>query len=373
MIKVCHLIDHMGLGGAQNIVADLLESHGGDVEASVVSLRDRILPDLNVRLTERGSPYRHLDLSMGKPYAVGRIRSALRQGNFDVAHMHLDYSNTIGIAMALSLGSARPIIVSHIHNNPWSQNTASFRAIAGLVAPSVDAHVVSSPSVVAPTRSAFGERCRRVESIAPGIDLARFDGARQRPSGYDEIRTGSKFVIGYIGRLASQKRIERLLRVMPALLSAEPSTRLIIAGEGPMQNFLEAECRRLEIQDAVIFVGYAQKPEELFAVIDALVLVSAYESFGIVVAEAMAAGVPVVAADIPGITDFVTDGDTGLLVDPDNSAALTAGILRLRNDLALRKKLRDAGRELVHTRFSRETMAHQFERLYASLLRTRST
>lgn len=372
MIKVCHLIDHMGLGGAQSIVVDLLESHSPAVSATVVSLRNRILPDLDARLSECGGVYRHLDLSGINPFGPGRIRRTLREGKFDVAHMHLDYCNSIGILMALSLGSARPLIVSHIHNNPWHQNTASFRATARLVAPRVDVHVVPSRSIITPTRSAFGERCRRLESISPGIDIGRFDGIRAVPGGHVEIRESAKLVIGYVGRLAKQKRIERLLRAMPAVIAAEPDARLIIAGEGPMQGFLETECRRLRIQDAVEFIGYLQRPEELFAAIDVFVLVSAYESFGIVVAEAMAAGVPVIAADIPGITDFVSDNDSGLLVNADDPAALSAGILKLHNDSPLREKLSATGREVVRTKFSREIMTHEFERLYESLLATRS-
>lgn len=366
-MKVCHLIDHMGLGGAQSMVADLVESRGTGVEGSIVSLGGGIDPDLEKRLKRCGASYLPLHLSKLNPFGAVTLRNALGRERCDLVHAHLDYSNTIGVAAALSFWRRRPQLVSHIHNDPWRQNSAYFRAAASLIAPKVDVHVVPSNAVVNPTQTALRGRCRRVECIGPGIDLERFEPASQDASAVRDFRAGAKYVIGFVGRLVAQKRIDRLLKIVPELVNAEPATRIAIVGDGPLRGFLESECRRLRIDDVVTFTGYMHDTAIAFAAMDVFVLVSSYESFGIVVAEAMASGAPVVATDIPGVNEIVRHGETGLLVDPGETSALATGILQLLRDQALRETLRGAAQDTARREFSRETMTRRVEALYESL------
>lgn len=108
-MKVCHLIDHMGLGGAQTMVLDLLEGRGPTVEPSVISLRGGSLSETFDRLTDCGVSYRTLGLTKANPLGILQLRQALNETKVDLLHVHLDYSNIFGVATALSLGANRPI------------------------------------------------------------------------------------------------------------------------------------------------------------------------------------------------------------------------------------------------------------------------
>jgi glycosyltransferase involved in cell wall biosynthesis len=366
-VKVCHLIDHMGLGGAQKMVLDLMEGRGPSVEPSVISLRGGSLSETLDRLKVCGVSYRTLGLTKANPLGILRLRQALSETKIDLLHVHLDYSNIFGIAAALSLGARRPILLSHIHDDPLSRHPLWFRVALAAVASQVEAHVTATPGVAEATMKGLWHRPRRMEVVPPGINLNAFSAERCAEPAISELRRDAEQVVGVVARLAPQKAIHSALEAMPHLLSKEPSTRLLVVGEGPSRPSLEAQCERLGISESVTFLGYVSDVATAYAAMDVLVLPSQHEGFGIVLIEAMAMGVPVVATKVRGIEEVVDDGDTGLLVPYDNPQALASNILRLFDDRDLRTRLKAAARSKVERNYTRERMVRDFEALYADL------
>ena len=369
-MRVVHLIDHMGAGGAQRVVLDLVEARDPALEAAVLSLRDACLPDARVRLEAAGASYLGIGLSARAPLALRRLRSSLAQLAPDVLHTHLEFSDTVGVLAALSLGRTRPRVVSHVHNDPAHQYRLAHRLAGRLLAGRTDAHIVASPSLAEAVRSAFANRPRRLEVIPYGIHPRGFD--RPRDEQGAALRQGAKRVVGTIGRLARQKATHRLLRATPRLLEAEPSTRVLIVGDGPLRRQLEAESRALGVAEAVDFLGYQSDLSTVYAALDVFVLPSRYEGVPLALLEAMALGVPCVASRVAGIREVVEDGATGLLVDSADPAALAAAILRLFSDAGLRGALCDNARRLVLRDYTRERMVARIEALYRELVRQRS-
>jgi glycosyltransferase involved in cell wall biosynthesis len=206
-----------------------------------------------------------------------------------------------------------------------------------------------------------------MEVIAPGINLEVFSAKPCAEPATSELRCDAKRVVGVVARLAPQKAIHSALEAMPYLLSKEPSTRLLVVGEGPSRHALEAQCERLGISASVTFLGYVSDVATTYAAMDVLVLPSQHEGFGIVLIEAMAMGVLVVATKVRGIEEVVDDGDTGLLVPYDNSQELATNILLLFGDRELRIRLNAAARSKVERNYTRERMVRDFEALYADL------
>jgi glycosyltransferase involved in cell wall biosynthesis len=360
----------MGLGGAQKMVLDLLEGRGPSVEPSVISLRGGGLSETLDRLKDCGVSYRSLGLTKANPLGIWRLRQALNEAKIDLLHVHLDYSNIFGIAAARSLGAKRPIVLSHIHDDPLSRHPSWFRLALAAVAPQVEAHVTATPGVAEATTKGLWHRPRRMEVVPPGIDLDAFSAERCAEPAISELRRDAEQVIGVVARLAPQKAIRSALEAMPHLLSKEPSTRLLVVGEGPSRPALEAQCKRLGISASVTFLGYVSDVATAYAAMDVLVLPSQHEGFGIVLIEAMAMGVPVVATKVRGIEEVVDDGDTGLLVPYDNPQALASNVLRLFDDRDLRTRLKAAARRKVERTYTRERMVRDFEALYADLARS---
>lgn len=162
--------------------------------------------------------------------------------------------------------------------------------------------------------------------------------------------------VGFIGRLDPVKRIPDLIDAMRRL----DGVRCLIFGEGQQRAELERQIAELGLGDRIILPGATKGPAEPLAQIDLLVLPSEAEGFGLVLIEAMAAGLPVVATDAPGIRDVVRDGQTGLLVPIGAPDRLASAIAKFLGDSALRKRFVDTARADVIQRFSWDSVLPRY-------------
>jgi glycosyltransferase involved in cell wall biosynthesis len=366
-MKVLHIIDHMGLGGEQRVVQDLAMMHGPDVAPAAWSLRSHELPGVSDRMAAAGVPYRSFGLSPLNPLAVVDLRRRLRHDRPDVLHLHLEYSTLVGVLAALSLPAPRPLLVASVANDPFRQGR--FHQWAGRrLAPSIDLHVTHSRGIRDSVLTAYAGRPRRVEVVSLGIDLRRFDRALARADRVADYRRDAGRVVGAIGRLAPQKAMHVLVDATPALLQADPDTRVLIVGDGPLRADLETQAARLGVAHAIRFAGYQEDVVSAYAAMDVFVLPSRDEGFGLVFLEAMAMGVPVVGTRVIGSEDAVDDGVTGLLVPYANPAALAAAIRSILESPELASRLRETASDRVRRVYSREQCAAQVEALYRELL-----
>jgi glycosyltransferase involved in cell wall biosynthesis len=365
-VKVVHLIDHLGAGGSQAMLLDLLERRGPGIRPEVWTLRDRTLPSAAQRLRAAGARLRCLDMSVRNPLGLCALPAWLARARPDLLHTRLDVSNTFGAALALTLGKGRPRIVCQIENDPGQHYRRGPRWLLARMAARVDAFILLSPSLRASTEP-FLRGARRVAVVQPGIDLDRFDPAAVDAASVRQLRGPARRVIGTVARLAGQKGIETLLEAAPRLLKAASNTRILIAGDGPDRAVLELRASRLGIAGAVEFLGHRHDIETVHAALDAMVLPSRHEGFGVVFLEAMAMGVPVVGTRVVGTIDAIEDGVTGLLVPPAQAGALAAAVLRLFDDPPLRRRLVEEASRRVRAEHARELMARRIEAVYASL------
>jgi glycosyltransferase involved in cell wall biosynthesis len=171
-------------------------------------------------------------------------------------------------------------------------------------------------------------------------------------------------MIGAIGRLEPQKGIDILIR---ALADVEGAT-LLVVGDGSERKGLEELARTVGVADRVIWLGWSEDARSYLGSLDVVALPSRFEGFPLAVLEALLARSAVVAADVGSVAEAVRDGETGLLVPPEDPAALAGAINRMLADVELRQRLGEQGRRLVLERFTAEHMTRAFESLYDELL-----
>ena len=172
--------------------------------------------------------------------------------------------------------------------------------------------------------------------MGPGVDTERFDPARRSPRLRHELAPGGELIVGYIGRLAPEKRVDLLGQV-----AGLPGVRLVIVGDGPA-----AAALRRALPGAV-FLGARHGTDlaTIYASLDVFVHSGACETFGQTLQEAAASGLPVVAPAVGGPLDLVDHGLTGYLVAPGDAGALAGAVARLAGDPRLRLAMGRAGRE----------------------------
>lgn len=170
--------------------------------------------------------------------------------------------------------------------------------------------------------------------------------------------------LGIAGRLASEKGHDLLLVSFKKLLSSHPHLCLKIAGDGPLRDDLEFKVKELGIEKQVLFMGYQRDMVAFLREIDIFVLSSHYEGFGLVLVEAMAAGLPVVATDVGGVREVLVDGKTAIIVPPASEDELVMGVDYFLRHPHLAYQYGQNGREHAMEKFSRQQMLHRHMELY---------
>jgi glycosyltransferase involved in cell wall biosynthesis len=193
------------------------------------------------------------------------------------------------------------------------------------------------------------------------------------PPGRSFGGTGPQKVIGCVARLAESKGQRELIRAFSELASRHPSAQLWFVGKdqetgGRLKAALRSLAETLGVSDRTVFWGYRDDVKELMQRMTLLALPSHIEAFPMVVLEAMALGVPVVATKVAGVPEIITDGETGVLVPPGDVGALSQAMDRVLSDSDLARSLGERGRESVTSKFTREKMLGEMRAIYSELL-----
>ena len=226
------------------------------------------------------------------------------------------------------------------------------------------------PMVVGVSKSAIDSitgNQRRV--IANGIDCNHLD---KQPNVELRKQLGidsNDFLIATTGSLIKRKGIDLIIDAVKQLRQKKLPVYLVVIGEGEQRNNIEQQIKRLNLGKVVFLLGEQHNVIGLLRNnVDVFVSAAREEVFGLVLAEAGLAGLPVIAPNIDGIPTVVKDGVTGLLVAPENSHAISKAIRTLFNNPQLRMQLGNAGRKHVLENFTIERNVNEFERLYRFLL-----
>jgi len=171
-------------------------------------------------------------------------------------------------------------------------------------------------------------------------------------------------VIGTVANLTEQKGLPYLIEAAAIVRRTHPAVRFRIIGGGHLHNQLAAQIARLGLQETVELAGFQPNATALMPSFDIFVLPSLWEPFGLVLLEAMANGLPIVATDVDGVADVVVAGETGIVVPPANPQALAQGIVQLLKDPALCRRMGQRGWERCAQEFTVERMVARMAMLY---------
>jgi glycosyltransferase involved in cell wall biosynthesis len=176
-------------------------------------------------------------------------------------------------------------------------------------------------------------------------------------------------VIGAIGRMVWQKGFEYLIQAIPDIVRDVPDTKFLLVGDGPLRESIEALGKELRVKDNMIFTGFRRDIRKILSAVDLLVIPSLFEGFPMITLEGMAMAKPIVATNIDGITEQITDGVNGFLVPPKDPSALAKAVIRVLNDRKTARTMGLSARNKVEQEFSVEKMIAETEKVYLPLLR----
>ena len=347
------------LGGPQQVIylLDALNERG--VENILVCP-----PDSGIDTVARQHGIRVQNLfcagDLDLPFAY-RLTQVIRDERPDLVHCHSRRGADVLGGLAASFAHVPAVVSRRVYNT-------ELRLVAGFRYRPFRKVIAISEAIAAVLRDR-GIEDFRLEVIRSAVDTEAFSQApdcasMRREFGLDE----DMIAIAAAGQLIPRKGHRHLLEAMSTLRLTHPELRLVIFGEGYLNNQLRAQASALGLGDAVQFAGYRDDLDALIGCFDLFVHPASAEGLGIAVLKASAAGLAVIACDAGGLRESVVDGQTGLLVAPGDADALEQAIRTLVDDEAMRANLGAAGRERMQNEFSIATMAAQHVALYESLL-----
>jgi len=373
-LSVLHVVLSLDGGGLERVVIDLAREIGTFQQTASVLCVDNP-GTLAPHVSAIGAKLYCAEKGPGMHWsAVERIRSILRELRPDVIHTHQISALLYLVPIERELA---PVLVHTEHSNQF-RRCKTFRdrlryfsmlTIAGRRADRVFG--VSEDATQSIVRSRVIAKSK-VFTVPNGIDLSKFqmrnrDASLRRSIGIPD----DCLVLGYVGRLDEVKRPDILLTAFAGINSQFPNTHLLVVGDGPLMNVLRRQTADLNISDRVHFTGFQDNPAPYLHLLDVFILTSRMEGMPLSVIEAAAAGIPVIASKVGGLSEMSNGNRSLLLYDFQDMDALHAGLRRLICDVSFRQLLGESGRKFVVSAYSSKRMALDYDRHYSQLLKTK--
>ncbi len=368
-MKILLLSTSMGMGGAdQQLLSAATGLRDRGHEVRIVSLTP--LGEMGARARAAGLATESLGMQRGiaDPRGLTRLVRLVRAWRPAVLHSHMLHANLM--ARAVRLFAPVPAVVSTIHNiyEGGRLRMLGYRLTNGLVD-----HVTIISQAAADRFVGEGIVPASLLEVVPnGVDTERYQsvppGTRERLR--QSLGLGAEFAWLAVGRFEAAKDYPNMLRAFARVREEQPGAVLLLVGRGSLQVGTEALAAALGLEGQVRFVGTREDVPEFMTVADGYVMSSAWEGMPMVLLEAAAAGLPIVATRVGGNQEVVRDGDTGFLAPPGDDAALGAAMLRL---MALPETERRAmgahGHDHVRQHYGLGRVVDRYEAVYRAVLR----
>jgi len=363
VIRILHAIATLEVGGVERQLAEFLaRSDPGRFDHRVVCLT-------------RGGPLRRVVEERGVPVQVlakagrwdarvlPRLVGCMERHRPDLVHTYLFTANFWGRIAAWAAGV--PGVVSSVRCLDPAEMRGAYLWADRLLARRADRALAVSAAIGRYLEEAVGVPASRVRVVPNAKDPADYPPDEGRDEVRAELGVGEgERLVGLVGRLHPQKGHDLLIEAAPAILARVPEARFLLLGEGPWAGEVDGWIRASGLGDRFLRVDRRPDVARVLAATDVVVLPSRYEGFPNVVVEAMAARRPVVATRIAGTDEAVVDGETGLLVPPEDPEALAGALVRVLQDDGLAGRLAEAGRRRFLDLYTMEGNVRRIEAVY---------
>jgi len=373
-INILYVIWSLGLGGAEQVVISLakgLDKAKFNPVICCLNEKGKFADELEktgiqVIALHKSGP---LDLSI-----IDKLVRVIKENNIDIVNTHLWGANLWG---RIAAHKAKVKVIATEHNLDTWKNWLHI-ALDKWLSHWTDKIIAVSESVKYFYTHKVGIDPSKIVVIYNGIDSAKYNCAAADKQEFN-IKEGEA-VIGIVGRLVPQKGHRYFLLAMKEILKkygdspqrGQYPIKGIIIGSGPMENELKRYSQELGLEKDVIFAGLRTDIPRLLKMLDLLVMPSTREGLPMIALEAMAAGVPVIASKVGGTPEVVIDGETGILILPEDPDSLARAIVKCLASSAIRDKIVEGAKKIIEDKFQLAHMIKNTENTYLELIKSKS-
>lgn len=362
MKRLTLIIPSLTSGGAERVMTTLANAWAADGRAvTLLTLDDGSQPpfyplDSAVKhraLGVAGASGSRVKAVTSNLRRILLVRRAISRSNPDVVLSFLDTTNVLTLLATRGLGL--PVVVEE-HTDPAQKRIGGWEPLRRLLYPHASRVVLLSETA----RSFFGPNVRARSAIIPNPIVVE-------PPGATEFRPTGRRTLVAMGRFGPEKGFDLLLDAFARIAASHPEWSLTIWGDGPLRPELERQRDELRLGDRVSMPGRTTTPHAELRVADLFVMSSRREGFPMALGEAMACGLAVVSADCPsGPRQLIRHEIDGLLVAPEDPAALATGLSRAMGDDELRTRLAERAPDVLN-RFGLDRVMAIWDELFAEI------
>ena len=362
-INVLHIVEDLDVGGLEElfrIIVTGLNREKYNIFVCCIEEGGQVAQEL----VESGIKVDILGMkSYHNPFNILKLVKYIKKREIDIIHTHMYFANSFGRIAAIL--AKTPIMISTAYSNYFEykkRNILMERFLSGFT----DRIIAASDSIkeftvkqegIKPDKFKVIHDCASTEKFSKKLDSTSIRKSLGIESGCP--------VVGCVARLDAVKGHAYLIQAAAKISKRNPKVKFLLVGDGPLRKELEDLTVNLGIKDKVIFAGTRRDIPEMLSAIDIFVLPSALrEGCPLSILEAMAMSKPVVASRLGGIPEEVSDGESGILVNPKDPDSLADAIIKLFSDKDMAKSMGLAGRKIFEEKFSKEVMLKKIETLY---------
>jgi glycosyltransferase involved in cell wall biosynthesis len=374
--RIAYLIDGLSMGGAERLMVPMLAYLSRvHFQPYVCALQSKDGNPMADELRSLGVPVECLNIKRLRDLdAIPRLTRYLRGIKADLVHTQLEAANILGNISAKLLGLPSVCTIHVMPSLDVTTKTKLHQKVEWFALRNFCDRVISVSEEARQYHIEIsGSSPKQVSTIYNGIDLSAFldmNFAVEREVVRDELKIPRDAnILITVAVLRPPKGIQFMIRALPAILASHPNTYYLVVGNGPHRDELIEEASRAGVRERVVFAGMRRDVPRLLAASDVFVLPTLTEALPTVLAEAMAARLPIVASQVGGIPEMIARGQHGILVHPEDVEGLSNGCTQLLSQPEQRAAMGAAGWKTANQKFSIERQVHQLKELYLGQLR----
>lgn len=374
--RIAYLIDGLSMGGAERLMVPILaylsRVHFQPYVCAMQSKEGNPMAD---ELRSLGVPVECLNIKRLRDLdAIPRLTRYLRGIKADLVHTQLEAANILGNISAKLLGLPSVCTIHVMPSLDVKTKTKLHQKLEWFALRNFCDRVISVSEEARQYHIEIsGSSPKQVTTIYNGIDLSAFldmNYAVERRAVREELNIPRDAnILITVAVLRPPKGIQFMIRALPAVLASHPNTYYLVVGNGPHRDELIEEAGGAGVSERVVFAGMRRDVPRLLAASDVFVLPTLTEALPTVLAEAMAARLPIVASHVGGIPEMIARGQHGILVQPEDVDGLSNVCVQLLSQPEQRAAMGAAGWKTANQKFSIERQVHQLKELYLGQLR----
>jgi glycosyltransferase involved in cell wall biosynthesis len=373
MIKILYILEATS-GGTQKHVIDIAKKiDKSEFQIDIIYSTDRnknfVQESKSIFNNTIGLPIKR-SASFTDISNIFKMRRIILENNYDIVHCHSTKAGFVGRLAAFV--SRHPNVIYSPHGFMFCDNRILMKRYLYLTMEKYLGYLTQKLIAVSGSERDLAIQHnivpnKKIITLFNSIDPSDFDDFNYTNNVPQKMKNGSEIILGTVGRLYYQKDPITLIKSFKLINSQFPNTKLVIVGDGPLEQVCIKLIDKLGLNSKIELTGYQKNSKAYYKMFDIFILSSHYEGLPYALLEAMSMGIPSVGTDVVGIKDLILNGSTGYLADEEDYKGLADAVINLLSNPQLLSEFSENAKRITRENFNFNNGIKEYQEFYSSL------